>query len=212
MIQEFVQQIEETAQETVDNIHTALPGKVISYDAMKCTAKVKPIGRFLTPEDELMDYPIITDVPVMFPFCAKVEAGIFFPVTPGDFCLLVCSEAELDEWRTNAISDATLRFDLTSAIMIPGLLKKGTGFTKEADNDNAVIISSKETKIKAEKEKVETYVKNTLVTTVKKGQVEIIGDVNIKGNVTCTGDVVARGKSLVHHTHTGVHGGTSAPN
>lgn len=212
MLQEFAQQIEDTAQETIDNIHTALPGKIISFDSEKCTAKVKPIGRFLTPEDELMDYPIITEAPVMFPFCAKVEAGIFFPVKPGDFCMIIISETELDEWRTDSISDATLRFDLTSGIVIPGLLKSGTGFTKEADNDNSVIIASKQTRVKIGKEKVETYVKDALVTTVKKGEIEIIGDVSIKGNVNCTGDVVASSKSLVNHTHTGVHGGTTSPN
>lgn len=212
MLQEFVQQVEDTAQEVVDNIHTALPGKIVSYDPIKCIAKVKPIGRFLTPEDELMDYPIVTEVPVMFPFCSKVDTGIFFPVKPGDFCLLIISETELDEWRTNAISDATLRFDLTSGIAIPGLLKRGTRIAKEADSDNAVIISSKKTKVKVQIDKVETFVQDTLVTTINKGKIEIIGDVSIKGNVSCSGDVVANGKSLVHHTHTGVHGVTSAPN
>lgn len=37
------------------------------------------------------------------------------------------------------------------------------------------------------------------------------GGVNINGNVTVSGDVVASGKSLVNHTHMGVHGETSAP-
>lgn len=37
------------------------------------------------------------------------------------------------------------------------------------------------------------------------------GGVNINGNVTVSGDVVASGKSLVNHTHMGVHGETSPP-
>lgn len=37
------------------------------------------------------------------------------------------------------------------------------------------------------------------------------GGVNINGNVTVSGDVVASGKSLVNHTHKGVHGETSPP-
>lgn len=37
------------------------------------------------------------------------------------------------------------------------------------------------------------------------------GGVNINGNVTVSGDVVASGKSLVKHTHMGVHGETSPP-
>ena len=37
------------------------------------------------------------------------------------------------------------------------------------------------------------------------------GGVNINGSVTVNGDVVASGKSLVNHTHMGVHGETSPP-
>lgn len=37
------------------------------------------------------------------------------------------------------------------------------------------------------------------------------GGVNLNGNVTVSGDVVASGKSLVNHTHMGVHGETSPP-
>jgi hypothetical protein len=37
------------------------------------------------------------------------------------------------------------------------------------------------------------------------------GGVNISGSVTVSGDVVASGKSLVNHTHMGVHGETSPP-
>jgi hypothetical protein len=37
------------------------------------------------------------------------------------------------------------------------------------------------------------------------------GGVNINGNVTVSGDVVARGKSLVNHVHTGDSGGTTSP-
>ena len=45
------------------------------------------------------------------------------------------------------------------------------------------------------------------------GAVNIVapGGVNIAGSVTVSGDVVASGKSLVNHTHMGVHGETSPP-
>lgn len=37
------------------------------------------------------------------------------------------------------------------------------------------------------------------------------GGVNINGSVIVSGDVVASGKSLINHTHMGVHGETSPP-
>jgi hypothetical protein len=45
------------------------------------------------------------------------------------------------------------------------------------------------------------------------GAVNIIapGGVNINGSVTVSGDVVASGKSLVNHVHTGDSGGTTSP-
>lgn len=45
------------------------------------------------------------------------------------------------------------------------------------------------------------------------GAVNIVapGGVSITGSVTVSGDVVASGKSLVNHTHMGVHGETSPP-
>lgn len=45
------------------------------------------------------------------------------------------------------------------------------------------------------------------------GAVNIVapGGVSINGNVTVSGDVVAGGKSLVNHVHTGDSGGTTSP-
>jgi hypothetical protein len=45
------------------------------------------------------------------------------------------------------------------------------------------------------------------------GAVNIVapGGVSIAGSVTVSGDVVASGKSLVNHTHMGVHGETTPP-
>lgn len=44
------------------------------------------------------------------------------------------------------------------------------------------------------------------------GNLVVTGSITVSGGVTAGGDVVAGGTSLQHHTHTGVHGGTSAPN
>lgn len=44
------------------------------------------------------------------------------------------------------------------------------------------------------------------------GNLIVTGSINVSGSITAGGDVVAGGTSLKNHTHTGVHGGTSAPN
>lgn len=195
LLSEFIQQIEETAQESVDNIHTAIPGKILSFDAIVCLAKVKPIGRFLTPEDEIMDYPVISDVPVMFPYSQKSKTGVFFPVKEGDYGMLVISESELDEWRTGAVSEATLRFDLTSAIFIPGLLQKGNKNLDDSCKDGSAVIVSKNTKIITSEKDVKIIVNNVQVATIKDdnirfdGNIKVNGNINVNGNITYTGTI-----------------------
>ena len=46
MLQEFVQQTEETARSVLDEIHTALPGTITKFDAGSGTATVKPVGEY----------------------------------------------------------------------------------------------------------------------------------------------------------------------
>ena len=35
MIQKFVQQIKNTVQESLDGVHTCIPGEIVSFDAAK---------------------------------------------------------------------------------------------------------------------------------------------------------------------------------
>ena len=42
MMQEFTQQVEDTARAVLDEIHTALPGMIVSFNPGSGTATVKP--------------------------------------------------------------------------------------------------------------------------------------------------------------------------
>ena len=46
MMQEFVQEIQNTIQRGLRGIHTAMPGQVVSFDAAKGIATVKPAMKF----------------------------------------------------------------------------------------------------------------------------------------------------------------------
>jgi hypothetical protein len=166
MLQELTAEIEETARAVVNDIHTAIPGKIVSYNANKCTVTVNPVGKFITSDDVELDYPTITEVPVVFPVCQSTGTGMAFPVKKGDSCLIIVSEVELDSWRSDAESDGSLRFDLTSAVVIPGLLKKGNAISKKAAKENAVVVGAGD----------------VTLTVSRKG-------VTIDGNLTVTGDI-----------------------
>lgn len=93
MIQEFVQSVKDTARKAVDNVHTAVPAVIISYDPASGMAVVQPKAKFKKPDGKTMDYPSVSGVPVVFP--QSQNATIAFPVKAGDGCLLVFAETAI---------------------------------------------------------------------------------------------------------------------
>lgn len=111
----------------LDRVHTAIPGKIQSYDAARQVADIVPqvprvVRGRLTRERKLDHLPVFPDVPVAFPRAAGFY--IHFPVQPGDTCLVVVTEADMNEWlRTGEAIDPGLsgRFRLSSAVAFLGL-------------------------------------------------------------------------------------------
>lgn len=176
MLQEFVQQVEQTARDVVDEIHTALPGKVISFDPAKGTAQVKPCGSYAMSDGKRVEYPALTEVPVVFPFSQAAGVGVGFPVKSGDSCLVIISEVELDEWRSGEVAVGALRFDLSSAVAIPGLLSAGAGLAARACSLNAVILSAGGAEIAVSGSGVSIS-----------GSVTVNGSLSVNGNISCAG-------------------------
>ncbi len=186
MLQEFVEQVEKTARSVMEEMHTAIPGKITAFNAGTGFATVKPYGTYTTDAGRKMSYPTVTEVPVIIPQSPMNDIYIAFPITAGMDCLLIVSEQELDAWIGGGESENDIRFDLTSAIAIPGLLNKGSAALREACNKESIILQNGDSKLSINKENVE-----------------------IKGNLIVSGDVKAKNVSLINHTHTGVHGDTS---
>lgn len=188
MLQELVEEIEKTARAVVNEVHTALPGRIVSYDASKGTATIQPIGKFKTAKGKVLEYPMATEVPIVFPFCYRASVGIAFPVMKGDTCLLIVSEVELDEWRSGAASEGSLRFDLTNAIAIPGLLKSNNRIVKKAFENMAVVIGAPGTEVRVSKDGVAIEV-DEVTFTVSESGIAIGGDLLVKGDISYTGSL-----------------------
>lgn len=186
MLQEFTQEIEETAQAIVNEVHTAMPGEIISFDAEGGVATVKPSGRFVTSDGKELDYPVITEAPVAFPFCQSAGVGIVFPVKKGDSCIIIISEVELDAWRSGAESEGSLRFDLTSAMVIPGLLDGGSDLAEKASTNNAVIIGGGDVEVSVSGDEVKVYTGSTKFEITDIG-VSILGNLKVNGSISYTG-------------------------
>ena len=114
----------------VVNLHTILPGKIVSFDGAKQTAVVRPgIKRYFRGQG-WKTLPDLMDVPVVFP-----RGGDFvltFPVRAGDECQISFSERAIDTWfasggeqvphsyRTHDLSDAFAQVGISS---IPNVVK-----------------------------------------------------------------------------------------
>ena len=110
---------------TMENLHTAIPGRVVSYDGhSKRTATIKPSIRLPTSTGVYLDIPPIPEVPVVFPSCAA--GSVLFNLQPGDGVLLVTSEVGIGKFLSSKDPDTvdpddSSRFTLTDVVAIPGL-------------------------------------------------------------------------------------------
>ena len=72
-------------QKIFHSLHCALPGNIISFDSETQTASIQPGVRL-----GAQPYPVLTDVPVFMP--------IPYEINPGDACLVIFSDVDIDNW------------------------------------------------------------------------------------------------------------------
>ena len=72
-------------KEIFSSLHCALPGTVVSFDAEHQTAVIRPAVKL-----DSMTFPLLADVPVFMPMS--------FEVNPGDACLVVFADIDIDAW------------------------------------------------------------------------------------------------------------------
>ena len=177
----------------LSSVHTALPGKVVSYDEGKHRAKVKPATRMLIDNGVQIELPELLDVPVIFPSAKSFD--LEFPLDKDDGVLLIFQELDISEWKSGERTPTAItssRFNLDAAVAIPGLFSKPT-------EGKARITATKD---------------GTLTWTAKK--------IVFKGQMVFEDDVIARkdvyvgvgvgpGVSMTQHIHPTAVGPTSPP-
>ncbi len=112
------------------DVHTAMPGTIVSYDAGSRRASVQPlIQRAYFDEEgtrQVERLPILPSVPVVMPGNSSV--GLVWTIKPGDRVLLVFSEASLNQWLAQDSEGDPLderRHSLSDGIAIAGLGASG---------------------------------------------------------------------------------------
>lgn len=173
-------------------IHTAIPGTIVSYSSDTNRAEVLPTGTFKTDDGRNIPYPIIHNCPVQFPLGMGGQAGVTFPITTGDGCLIIFSETQTEDYLSKGGTEDSpdpRKFSLNDALVIPGLYS-GAAPSNVFHADDVCISNG-----------------GSLVRLGGSGFVGTLADgttFSFSG-----GDVVVNGISLVHHKHTGVMPGGS---
>jgi hypothetical protein len=78
------------------NVHTILPGQVVSWNILQQTAKVQPTIRRLKIDGTSIALHPCEDVPIVFP-----GGALTFDIAAGDECLILFSERCIDRWWKN---------------------------------------------------------------------------------------------------------------
>lgn len=188
---EAMQAATETA---LSDLNTSQPGVVVSYDARRNRAVVRPsLPKRLADGTEL-PAPDIHEVPIMW---TSGGGGTFtFPIRPGDGVMLQSQQRSLEGWLggSDAAPDDPRRFDMSDVVAVPGLRS-----ASPPTDPDAVVLTMGDAAVRIEPGNV-VRIKAARFT-IEAPDVEIIGDVRV------TQDVKAATVSLRQHVQTGVRSG-----
>ena len=84
------EEIKAIKQDILASLHCALPGTVVSFDAEMQTAVIQPAVSRVISGSQTLSLPLLRDVPVFMP--------VSFPVNPGDACLVIFADCDIDAW------------------------------------------------------------------------------------------------------------------
>ncbi|HHT5262735.1 Gp138 family membrane-puncturing spike protein [Klebsiella michiganensis] len=186
-----------------EQLRVALPGIIQSFDPDAVTAVVQPAIRYIERDNDgnkvTQDYPLLVDVPVVFP--RGGGCTLTFPVKEGDECLVIFADRCIDFWwQSGGIQEPVdgRMHDLSDAFCIVGpqsQAKKISGISTTAaqlrtDDGSAIIELAAGGAV-----------------TISSPQITINGPLQVNGEITSTGDQVAAGISQTGHTHGGVEPG-----
>lgn len=157
-------------------------GSIVKFNAAKQLADIQinykrvTYGNDIAP-DTYEDYPVIVSCPVVV---MQGGAGyLSFPIAPGDFCVVMFSDRELNTWVSSgqiAPPQDRRTHHLNDAIAIVGIRPATAPITYDA-------------------QKVKLFFANSFITIDGSGNIVISGSANISitgtGNITIAGSAVA---------------------
>jgi hypothetical protein len=205
----LMQALQTLIESETSQMNTAVDAVIERYDAGIASVRPLPKQKFI--DGTTLDYPVIPNVPVVWPRFAGDSAGVKGPVKTGDKCLLIFCQQAVDG------SDDERRFSLNDAYCIVGAFGKTIG--RGAENDqmqlyygDAYIALTEEGKLLinapagVEITAPETLNSGRLVTQGElayQAGMSGTGGASVIGSISATGDINAGNISVRQHTHLG---------
>jgi hypothetical protein len=185
---------------------TALPGIVVSYNAVKGTCTIQPTIQAIVTDirgkQTPVTLPLLLDVPVVYPGGGGFVAT--FPIQIGDEALVVFSARCIDGWWQNGgvQPQAELRMhDLSDGFAIIGPRSQA----RLIPNVSTSTVQLRSLDGSAYYELAAGHIANI----VAPGGINITGPVNITGAVTASGEGTFNSIPVSTHLHGGVSTGMS---
>ena len=181
---EFKDAIKKWIQKGAENVHVSMIGKIESYDPGTNRASITPVGSFTAPDWQEIPYPTIHNVPIQYPCGNGGKSGCTFPVKPGDTCIIIFADHQIENFLSGEKSDDMRNHSMNDAYAIPTLFSDSVPTLKSNPNDvclfndgSLVVLNS-----------------SSMTINLADGTSVSIGG----------GDLVVDGISVVHHVHSGV--------
>lgn len=210
---DLVNVISEAIDERLSDINTAMPAIIQSYNANNYTCSVKPSINKKYLDELILEYPIIYNVPVLFP---RTSLGaIHMPLKQGDKVQLLINQRDLDAYLNSGNIEepnTNRKFNLQDAVVILGLYSNSTN----QDNDEALTVRYNQAFLKiTEDNQVNINATNINITgnlnvdgeTTITESLTVVDSISATGVISSDDDVTADGVSLKTHTHGGVTSG-----
>ena len=189
-----------------ENIHVSMIGRIDSYNPSTNRASITPVGSFTAPDWKEIPYPAIHNVPLQFPCGNGGKSGCTFPVRPGDTCIIIFADHQIENFLSGEKSDDMRNHSLNDAYAIPGLFSSAVPSLISHPNDYSffnddswAILNNEMFKCTLQNGSHFVLSGNTFTFWMADGTTATIGG----------GDIIVNGVSLVHHVHTGVQSGSS---
>ena len=186
---EFKDAIKNLISKEGENIHVSMIGKIESFDPSTNRASITPVGSFTAPDWKEIPYPTIHNVPLQFPCGNGGKSGCTFPVKPGDTCIIIFADHQIENFLSGEKSDDMRNHSLNDAYAIPTVFSSAVPTL--ASNPNDVC-----------------FFNNGSLCVLNEGAFHI----TLADGTNATfggGDLVVNGISLVHHVHGGILPGGS---